>query len=138
MDGDPHLEIDAALDRAEHVVARAEDALEQVELLVEQLEDALVGLVLPVEEVHDEDVGLLAVAVAAADALLDALRVPRQVVVDDDGAELEVHALGRRLGGQQQRAALAELIDDGRLHVGALRARGHVFPAVPLRAFHSA
>ena len=70
-------------DGAEHLVAGAEHALEQAELLGEELEDALVGGVALVREVHDDDVVLLAVAVDTADALLDALRVPGQVVVDD-------------------------------------------------------
>ncbi len=42
--GDALLEVDAGLDRAEHLVAGAEDALEELELLGEQLVDALVGL----------------------------------------------------------------------------------------------
>ncbi len=44
VDGrDALLEVHAGLDRAQHLVARAEDAVEQPELLVEQLVDALVG-----------------------------------------------------------------------------------------------
>ena len=109
-------------DGAEHLVAGAEHALEELELLGEQLEDALVGLVLPVEEVDDDDVVLLAVAVAAADALLDALRVPRQVVVDDQRAELEVDALRAGLGGDHDAALLAEVVDERGAHVGGLGA----------------
>ena len=62
------------------------------------------------DEVDDRDVALLAVAVAAADALLDALRVPRQVVVDDRLAELEVQALRARFGADQHLRARAELV----------------------------
>ncbi len=79
--GDALLEVHAGLDRAQHFVAGAEDAFEELELLGQQLEDALVGGVLAVEEVDDHHVVLLAVAMAAADALLDALRIPGQVVV---------------------------------------------------------
>ena len=60
-----------------------------------------------IEEIDDDHVVLLAVAVTAADPLLDALRVPRQVVVHDQVAELEVHPLGRRLGGDHDRGAVA-------------------------------
>ena len=49
---------------------------------------------------------------AAADALLDALRVPRQVVVDDHRAELEVDALRGRLGGDHDRALVAEVVHE--------------------------
>ena len=94
--GDALLEVHAGLDGAQHFVAGAEDALEELELLGQQLEDALVGGVLAVEEVDHHHVVLLAVAVAAADALLDALRVPGQVVVHHQRAELEVDALGAR------------------------------------------
>ena len=75
--GDALLEVHAGFDGAQHLVAGAEDALEELELLGQQLEDALVGLVLAVEEVHHHHVVLLPVAVAAADALLDALRDSR-------------------------------------------------------------
>src|SRR5207247_5668228 len=45
---------------------------------------------------------LLAEPIDAADALLDAHRVPRQVVVNADVRELEVDALAARLGGDKE------------------------------------
>ena len=45
---------------------------------------------------------------AAAYALLDALRVPGEVVVDDEGAELEVDALPCRLGGDHDRSGVTK------------------------------
>ena len=119
--GDPLLEIDARLDGPQHFVAGPEDALEERELLGQQLEDALVGLVLPVEEIDDDHVVLLPVTVAAADALLDALRVPGEVVVHHQGAELEVDALRAGLGGDHDLPLLAEVVYQGRPHVGRLR-----------------
>ena len=80
--------------------------------------DALVGRVLPIEEVHHHDVVLLAVAVAAADALLDALGIPRQVVIHDQRAELEVDALRAGFGGDHDAAFLAEIIHKRGAHVG--------------------
>ena len=59
---------------------------------------------------------------AAADALLDPLRVPRQVEVDDQRAELKVDTLGGRLRGDQNRGFIAEMLDDGGLHVHGARA----------------
>ena len=59
---------------------------------------------------------------AAADALLDALRVPRQVVVDDGVAELQVQPLRPRLRRDQDRGALPELVDEREAH-GHRRAR---------------
>ncbi len=80
---DALFEVHAGFDRAQHLVGGAEHAAEQVELLLQQLQNAAVGLVALIEEVDDHHVVLLAVAMAAADALFDALRVPGQVVVDD-------------------------------------------------------
>ena len=54
---------------------------------------------------HEVDNGhrlaLLAVAVDTTDALLDAHGVPRQVIVDQEVAELEVQAFAAHLGGQE-------------------------------------
>ena len=107
---------------AQHLVACAEHAAEQLELLGEQLVDALVGSVLLVEEVDDDDVVLLAVAVTAADALLDPLRVPGQVVVDDQRAELQIDAFGGGLGGDHDYRFVAEILDQRSAHVGGLGA----------------
>ena len=105
VDGeDALLEIHAGLDGAQHLVGGTEDAAEEAELLAQQFEHAAVGLVALVQEVDDHHVVLLPVAVAAADALLDALRVPGQVVVDDQRAELQVDAFRRGLGGEQDRS----------------------------------
>ena len=74
----------------EHFVARAEHPLEEPELLREQLVNALVGRVVSIEEVDDQHVVLLPVTVAAPNPLLDALRIPREVVVHDDRTVLKV------------------------------------------------
>src|SRR6185436_6283683 len=50
-------------------------------------------------------------AMHAADSLLDAHRVPRQVVVDDDVRELEVASLAARLGRDQERDRAAEALE---------------------------
>ena len=61
-------------------VGGIEHAAEQLKLLAEDLERQGLRLVVPREEVDDEDAVLLAIAMDAADALLDPLRVPGQVV----------------------------------------------------------
>ena len=57
---------------------------------------------------------LLADAVDAAEALLDAVRVPRQVVVDHQVRGLEVEALAGGVGGEQDLAVgvVGELLGD--------------------------
>ena len=64
----------------------------------------LVGGVLAVEKVDHHHIMLLAIAMAAANALFDALRVPGQIVVDDQRAELKVDALGAGFGGNHDPA----------------------------------
>ena len=78
---DALFEIDTRLDTAEHVVRGPEDTIEEAELFGQKLQNAAVRLIAFVQEVDHDYVVLLAVAVAAADALLDALWVPGQVVV---------------------------------------------------------
>ena len=52
-------------------------------------------------EVEDEAIALLAVAVDAAHALFEPVRIPRDVVVEEDVAALKVDALPSRLSGDQ-------------------------------------
>src|SRR5712692_10173512 len=89
---DPLLEIHAGFDGPQHFITRAEDPFKEQELFREELKDALVGLVCLVEEIDHHPVALLPVAVTAANALFDALGVPREIVVHNEGAELEVDA----------------------------------------------
>ena len=104
------------------VVRRVEHLAEQIELLAQDLERQALRLVVARDEVDDGDVALLAVAMAAPDALLDALRVPRQVVVDDRLAELEVQPLRAGLGADEDLRARAELVHERQPH-GDLAAR---------------
>ena len=118
------FEVDAALDLSEHVVGRAEHAIEEAELFAQQLHDAAVRLVALVEEIEHHHVVLLPVSMAATDALLDALWVPRQVVVHNQRAELQVDALGGRLGRHHHLGAVTEVLDERRPHVDVSRACG--------------
>ena len=79
-------------------------------------------LVVAGEKVDDGDVARLPVAVATADPLLDPLRVPRQVVVDDGVAELQVQPFRPRFRRDQGRGPLPELVDERQAH-GHRRAR---------------
>jgi hypothetical protein len=133
--GDPPLEVDAGADRPEHLVRGAEDPLEERELLVEQFIDPAVGLVAAVQEVHDHDVVFLPVTVASPDPLLDPLRVPREVIVHNERAELQVDALSSSLGCDHQRPALAEIVDERLSHVGRPRTGHPVGAAVAFDPF---
>ncbi len=63
---------------------------------------------------------------APANALLDALRVPRQVVVDDQVAELQVDPLGGGFGRDHDGRFVAEVFDEGGALVGGRRIRDPV------------
>jgi predicted dinucleotide-binding enzyme len=72
----------------QNVVGRIKDSAEQVQLLAQYLESKPMRLIVPSDEIDDCDIALLAVPMAAPDALFDALRVPRQVVIDNGLAKL--------------------------------------------------
>ena len=82
----------------EHRVRGVEDLAEKIELLGKDLERETLRNIAGCQEADDSDAALLAIPVDAADALLDALGVPRQVVVDDRVAELEVQPLSAGFG----------------------------------------
>jgi len=131
--GDAFLEIHAGLDGSKDLVTRAKDALEELEFFGEQLKDSLVGGVLTVEEVDHDDVVFLAVTMATTDALLDALGVPGEIVIYNEGAELKIDALSTCLSGDHDRAFLAEVVHQCGAHVGGFGAGDSVRTIVALQ-----
>ena len=97
-------------------VGRVQHAAEQFQLLAQNLECQAVGLVVARDEINHGDVALLAVPVAAADALLDALGVPGQIVIDDGLAKLQVQALRARFGADQNFGTRSELMHQRQPH----------------------
>ena len=87
--------LEEAPDHVEHLVGaeRAADALQLVQQHLEHL--AFVGAA--GHEIDDPDIPFLAVAVNAPHPLLKARRIPREVVVHHQPAELEVDPLSRRV-----------------------------------------
>ncbi len=116
-----------------HLVARTEHAVEQAEFLVEQLIDSLIGSVRLVQKIHHDHVELLPVAMAAADALLDTLRIPRQVIVHDQIAKLQIDAFGGGFRRDQDRSLIAEVIDQSGAQIGARRTGNAIRPSVHLQ-----
>jgi hypothetical protein len=106
------LDVGRGQDLADHVehgvvVERVADLLQ---LLEQPLQDAALDGV-GGHEVEDQAVLALAVAVDAAHPLFEAVRVPGDVVVEEDVADLKVDALARGLGGDQDLdLAFAELL----------------------------
>src|ERR1039458_6675513 len=67
-------------------------------------------LVIPCDEVDHSDIALLAIAVASPDALFDALRVPRQIVIDHRLTELKVQTFCAGFGANEDLRTRAELV----------------------------
>ena len=91
-----------------------------------------VGFVSLVEEVDDDDIVLLAVSMAATDPLLDPLRIPGEVVVHHERAELKVHAFRCRLRGDHDGGAVAKMLDQSRAAVDGPGAGDAACPGVRL------
>ena len=96
-------------DDVEHrvVVERITNLLQLVQQALEDMPlDRVRG-----DEIEDQAVLLLTVAVDAPHALLEAIRIPRDVVVEEDVADLQVDPLARGLSCHQHLdRALAELL----------------------------
>ena len=89
----------------------------------------LIGGVALVEKVDDHYIELLPITMAATNALLDTLRVPRQVVVDDEIAELQVDTFRCSFSGNENLCFIAEVIDKCRAAVDG-RAAGDTITAL--------
>src|SRR5687768_537743 len=92
-------------------IRSVEHLSEQIEFHRQDFEEKELGLVVLGEKVDDGDRVFLAVTMAPPDPLFNALRVPRQVVVDQRLAELKVQALGAGFGGDEDRRSRLELVN---------------------------
>ncbi|MNP05921.1 hypothetical protein D3C76_978850 [compost metagenome] len=102
-----------------------------MKFLGQQLQNTLIGLVAGVEEVDHHHVETLTIAMATTDALFDPLRVPGQIIVDQQGTELQVNAFCCCLGGNHDFRLFAEVIDQGSTPV-YLRGAGYPVTALVL------
>ena len=98
------------------VVGRVEDFAEQIQLLAQNLKGQPMRLIVPSDEVDHGDIALLAIPMAAPDALFDALRVPRQIVIDDRLAKLQVQPFCASLGAYENLRTRAELVHECKPH----------------------
>ena len=111
---DALLEIDAGFDGAKNLIADTEHTGKKLKFFRQQLEYTLIGSVLAVDEIDHHNVMLLAISMAAPDSLLNSLRVPGQVIVNQQGTELQVDAFGGGLGGNHDSGILTKCIHKGR------------------------
>ena len=133
--GEPALELLCAAEFAEDQIQLAHDQLEQLDLLIEQLED--VRLDRPRRcEVHDVDLARLPDAVQPSNALLHHHRVPRQVVVHEHVAELEVPSLAAGASGDQHAALVIVERADTLVPIGG-RVRAPVDDGLSVELLHA-
>src|SRR5215831_15352642 len=95
--GDERLREQARRFVQDHVRA-IEHLAKKIELLAQNVKGEALGLILAREKAHDGDAAPLTVTVDASDTLFNALRIPREVVVDQSVAELKVQSLRTCLG----------------------------------------
>ena len=74
----------------------------------------------------------LTIAMAPPNSLFYALRIPREVVVHHQVAELQVHPLCCGFSRNHNRCVVAEAFHEGGPHVGAGRSADAIRPCVPL------
>lgn len=96
----------------ENVVGCAEDVVKQMELILQQIENADVGIIALINEIDNDDVAFLPVTVTAAYSLLDPLRIPRQVIIDDKRTELKVETFRRSFRGDHDLRLVAEVLNE--------------------------
>ena len=96
------FEVEVVVDPPEDHVQLADDQLEQIDLGLQHRQDLLLDGV-PRDQVGDQDVVDLPDPVQSADPLLDLHRIPRQIDVDHDVAELQIPSLTGGFGAEQDR-----------------------------------
>src|SRR5699024_7226006 len=116
---DLSFEVEPVFNSAENFVTGPKNAIEELELTLKQLQDALFSDVALIGEVDHHDVVLLAKTVDTADTLFHALRIPRQVIVDQHGAELKVDTLSGSFRSDHDRPMVPEVIHQGFTTIGS-------------------
>ena len=108
--GNSLFEIDARFNRPQHFVTGSEHAIKQGKLFGQQFVNSLVGGIILVQKVYDNDIMFLAIAMATANTLFNALGIPWKVVVDDHGAKLQVDTFGCGFGGDHNFGTVAKVV----------------------------
>src|SRR5262245_14044239 len=74
----------------------------------------------------------LPIAVATTDALLDALWIPGQIIIDHEATELEIDPFRARFGGNHDGGTLPEFLNQRNAYVHTFRAGEHVLSGMTL------
>ena len=72
-----------------------------------------------VEKIDDDDIAFLTIPMASPNALLDSLRIPRKIVIDNEIAELKIDSFRRRFGCNHNDSRISKMFDDRRSHIGS-------------------
>src|SRR6266700_3256195 len=75
----------------------------------------------------------LPIAMATTDALLNTLRIPGQIVVDDETTKLQVDPFCARFGSNHNGSPLPEFLNQGGAYTHTFRAGDHVLFGMALQ-----
>src|SRR6266700_8240741 len=75
----------------------------------------------------------LPIAMATADALLDALWIPGQIIINHEATELEIDPFCARFGGNHDGGTLPEFLNQCSAYVHTFRAGKHVLFGMALQ-----
>ena len=78
----------------------------------------MVGGIVLVQEVHNNNIMFLAVTVATTNSLFNALWIPRKVIVNDHGTELQVDPLGGGFGGDHDFGTVTKVVHQRGSNIG--------------------
>src|SRR5262249_7947963 len=107
----PSFKVYPRANRPEDLIRRTEDTLKEPEFLVEEFINTSVRSILAIDKVQDHYIVFLPITVTAADPLLNPLRVPGEVIIHCQVAELEVEPFGPSLGGDENLCPSFKFID---------------------------
>ena len=107
------FKIYSTLNGTKHLVTCSKHTLEELEFFRKELKNTQISSVFTIQKIHHHDIMLLAVSMTTANSLFDALRIPGQVVINNQGTELEVDPLGACLGGYHYPPLITKVFDQG-------------------------
>src|SRR3990167_628279 len=115
----PLFKVDSRFDAAKYFVAGTKNTVEKAEFFRKKLIHPLICGIIFVEKIDYHDIVFLAVSMTPAYSLLNSLGIPRKIIVDYEGAELEVDSFSCCLSGDHDFSFSAKIIDESSSSVGS-------------------
>ena len=97
----------------QYIIRSTEYIVEQVKFIQKEIVYTHVRIIALVYKVNDNYIAFLTISMTTPDPLLNPLRVPREIIIHDKGAELKVQALGCCFGGDHDFCMIPEMFNKG-------------------------